>query len=86
MLDSRTPAPNLAWAAHAADNAWRITGLAMNGRRRLTVRSDTDSTPFSASTRKASALLVGSMILANTRSRNTSSPSSARSNPSAWYA
>ena len=46
--------------------------------------SDTTAaaTPVSSSTRSESALLVGSMIRANTNWRNTSSPPAAASNPS----
>ena len=43
-------------------------------------------TPTSPSTRAASILLVGSMIRASTRSRNTLSPLVADSNPSTRYA
>jgi hypothetical protein len=38
--------------------------------------------PTSASTRRLSTLLVGSMIRASTSWRNTSSPLTARANPS----
>jgi hypothetical protein len=47
--------------------------------RRIGDRVDTDL----ASTRRLSALLVGSMIRASTSCRNTSSPLVASSNPSA---
>jgi hypothetical protein len=48
----------------------------------LTVAYDGGATPVSSRTRKLSSLLVGSMILANTSCRNTSSPPAACSNPS----
>jgi len=65
-----------------ADNAWRRGCLAIAGRRRFAVGYEAGSTPVSAGTRNESCLLVGSMILANTRSRNNSSPPAAWSNPS----
>ena len=52
------------------------------GRRRLSVGYDGAATPISASTRRLSSLLVGSMIRASTSCRNTSSRPVAASNPS----
>ena len=74
--------PSPECVAHAADNARRKEFLAKSGRWRVRVRKDTVSIPVSASTRNESALLVGSMILAPTRSLNTSSPPAARPRPS----
>ena len=51
--------------------------LANTGSRRFSVGYDAATTPVSASTRNESALLVGSMIRANTSWRNTSSPPAA---------
>jgi len=50
------------------------------------VAYDAEAAPTSLSTRSASTLLVGSMIRANTRSRNTLSPLVADSNPKIRYA
>jgi hypothetical protein len=61
--------------------ACRHAGLANMGRPRLTVAYEGGAIPTSSRTRRLSSLLVGSMIRASTRPRNTSSPSVADSNP-----
>jgi len=68
--------------AHAAANRCRHDGSAWTGSRRLSVAWQAGPIPASASTRSESNLLAGSMIHANTRSRNTSSPPVATVKPS----
>ena len=63
---TRLAGPSCAWAAHAVESACRKAGLANTGRRRFSVGYDTATTPVSSTTRSESALLVGSMIRANT--------------------
>jgi hypothetical protein len=57
----------------AAESACRKPDLAYTGSLQFSVGYDGPATPVSSSTRNESALLVGSMIRANTNWRNTSS-------------
>lgn len=68
--------------ARVAEIPLRHKGLPHLGRRRVSVRYDTVSTPASSSTCSESSFGVSSMIRANTSPRNASSPPVALSKPS----